>query len=79
MLRTVALAGMLILAPSLALAHNCPNLMGEIDAAMPSASLSDEDMARVQELRTEGQNLHEAGDHDASVEALEEAKSILGI
>ena len=80
MFRTFALAALLAFAPaSAALAHNCPNLMAEIDAALPTAELSDSDRQRVDELRAQGEELHEAGDHDGSMAALEEAKQILGI
>lgn len=79
MLRTLGLAAFLLLVPAAAFAHQCPVLMGEIDAALETASLSDADKSRVEELRTQGEELHSAGDHDASVAALQEAKGILGI
>lgn len=80
MFRTVALTALLAFAPaSAALAHNCPNLMMEIDAALTSAELSENDMQRVEELRAQGEELHNAGDHDGSMAALEEAKQLLGI
>lgn len=62
-----------------ALANQCPMLMTEIDAALQTADLSDADKARVEELRQQGEEAHEAGDHAASEEALNEAKDILGI
>lgn len=79
MLRTLAFAALLALAPASALAHSCPALMAEIDAALPTAQISDGDRQRVEELRTRGEELHVAGDHDGSMAALEEAKQILGI
>lgn len=80
MLRTLWLAAFLAFLPaSAALAHNCPNLMAEIDAAVPTADLSDADKQLVEDLRARGEELHEAGDHDGSMAALEEAKRILGI
>ncbi len=79
MLRILILAALMALAPANALAHNCPALMTEIDAALPAAELSDADKQRVEELRRQGEELHAAGDHDASMAALEEAKGILGI
>ena len=79
MIRTMALSIALILAPAVALAHNCPALMAEIDSALADTSLSGEELERVQELRAEGEELHVAGDHDGSMEALEEAKALLGI
>ena len=63
-----------------ALAGRCPAEMSAIDAALAAGtSLSAEDLARVQELRAEGERLHGAGDHAASVAALDEAKAMLGI
>lgn len=62
-----------------AMASNCPNLMAEIDAALETAQLSDEDNARVMALRTSGEELHTAGSHAESVQTLAEAKQILGI
>ena len=41
--------------------------------------LSDEQKAQVMELRAKGQQLHEAGQHQESVDTLAQAKQILGI
>lgn len=60
-------------------AFQCPADMSKIDAALASASLSDADKARVMELRASGEALHASGDHQASVDALAEAKALLGI
>jgi hypothetical protein len=79
MLRVSALALALILSPAVALAALCPALMAEVDAALPTAELSDEDRQRVEELRAQGEELHNAGDHPGSEAALNEAKGILGI
>jgi hypothetical protein len=62
-----------------AVAFQCPADMAAVDEAMASASLSAEDQARVQELRATGEAEHAAGNHQASVDALAEAKQILGI
>src|SRR5690606_17819458 len=59
-------------------ASQCPTLMNEIDAKLQTANLSDEDMARVMELRQLGEEQHEAGDHPASEASLQEALEILG-
>ena len=72
---TVALA----LAAGSAFAHNCPNEMRAIDAAMPKAKLDADKMAEVKKLRAEGEQLHKAGKHDESMAALGKAKTILGI
>ncbi|MGY6708975.1 MAG: hypothetical protein ACXIVF_11660 [Rhizobiaceae bacterium] len=79
MFRILALATALILSPAAAFAHSCPAVMAEIDAALPAADLSDADRERVQDLRAQGEELHEAGDHDGSMAALEEAKDIMGL
>lgn len=60
-------------------AGDCPNLMSAIDEAMTTAELSDEDKAKVMELRAKGEEEHTAGDHAASVATLAEAKAVLGI
>ena len=62
-----------------AAAFQCPADMAEVDAALQTASLSAEDRARVEQLRAEGEALHASGEHQASVDALAEAKTILGI
>lgn len=79
MLRILALTTALILSPAAAFAHSCPAVMAEIDAAMPAAELSDADRERVEELRAQGEELHEAGDHDGSMAALGEAREIMGL
>ena len=79
MLRSCAVAILLVLAPATAFAHSCPSLMADIDEALSTASISDEDRQRVEELRAQGEELHVAGDHDGSMEALEEAKQLLGL
>lgn len=79
MLRILIVAAGLALSPVAALAHSCPAVMAEIDAALPNASLSSEDAAKVTELRARGEELHNAGDHDGSMAALEEAKELLGM
>lgn len=65
--------------PLSAFAHSCPSVMAEIDAAMETASLSEEDMTKVKELRAQGEEQHNAGDHDASMATLGEAKALLGL
>ena len=72
-----AFSAALFVAP--AWAFQCPADMAAIDAAIASASLSAEDLAKVQELRARGEEEHAAGNHDASVATLAEAKTMLGI
>ena len=72
-------AGLLIFLASPVLAFQCPADMAAIDAALETAALSDADLARVTELRATGETEHTAGNHQASVDALAEAKKLLGI
>ena len=69
----------LLIAPSLALANNCPNEMKAIDAALPKAKLSAAQASEVKKLRADGEQLHKAGKHSESMAALGKAKGILGI
>ena len=64
---------------SAALAHNCPNEMKAIDAALPKAKLDAAKSAEVKKLRAEGEKLHKDGKHAESMAALGKAKSILGV
>ena len=75
----ILIALLLALAPVSAFANQCPTMMAAIDAAMPNASLSESDMAKVKQLRQQGEELHKAGDHAGSEAALGEAKKMLGI
>lgn len=75
-LLTLALAG----AAGLALAHNCPNEMKAIDAKLAAnPTVTSADMAKVKQLRAEGEAAHKAGNHDESMKKLGEAKKLLGI
>ena len=60
-------------------AHNCPNEVKAIDAALPKAKLDSKQQAEVRRLRNEGEQLHKAGKHDESMATLGKAKGILGI
>ncbi|NWG45014.1 MAG: hypothetical protein HXY25_00505 [Alphaproteobacteria bacterium] len=63
-----------------AFAMHCPADMKQIDAALAAGpELTEEQLARVKELRAEGEALHKAGNHKGSVEKLGEAKKILGL
>lgn len=80
MKRLVLAAALAAFAVSPALAYHCPADMAEIDAALAKKpDLSAEQMGKVKALRTEGEALHKAGNHDRSVEVLAEAKGILGL
>lgn len=66
-----------------AYANSCPLLMGDIDEALNDAAieqrLSEEELAEARQLRKQGEEAHRAGDHAKSMEALSQAKVILGI
>lgn len=64
---------------SMAWAHNCPNEVKAIDAALPKAKLDAKQTAEVKRLRDEGEQLHKAGKHSESMAALGKAKGILGV
>jgi hypothetical protein len=76
---TLVVAVSLALASGIAAAHNCPNEMKAIDAALPKAKLSDAQAAKVKQLRANGEKLHKEGKHGESMKALGEAKGILKI
>lgn len=62
-----------------AFAFQCPADIARINAALETEQLTEEQRAEVIVLRDEGQVLHDAGDHDASMKKLAEAMAILGI
>ncbi len=78
-MKTLITAGFFAILAAPVLSSQCPTDMAAIDAALENASLSDEQMAQVTELRATGESEHEAGNHQASVDALAEAKALLGI
>lgn len=79
-MKHLTLAAAFTLLASPLLAGQCPADIAAIDAALAAGTdLSEADLATVQELRDEGQSLHDSGDHDASVQTLAEAKAMLGI
>lgn len=60
-------------------AMHCPADMAKIDALLKTNPPSDAAvLAQVQQLRSEGEDLHKAGDHSGSVQALGEALQLLG-
>ncbi len=78
-MKTLITAGFFAILAGPALAFQCPSDIAAIDAALETASLSEEQLARVNELRMTGETEHAAGNHQASVDALAEAKALLGI
>ncbi len=83
LLRTLGAAALVtVLAGSAtqAFAFHCPADMAKIDAAMAAnPDISEEDKAKVTELRQQGEEQHNAGNHQESVDTLAEAMEILGI
>ncbi|NDV49124.1 MULTISPECIES: hypothetical protein [unclassified Salipiger] len=74
----LVLALPLVAAP--AFAFQCLAGMSTIGAALDSGpKLSEADLAQVRQLRTEGERLHAAGEHQHSIDILAEAMPILGI
>lgn len=61
-----------------ALAAHCPKDVSAIDAELAkNPPLSVEQLAEVKRLRDEGDRLHKAGQHGASIEALHKAMEII--
>jgi len=71
---------LLALVTSSAFAFHCPADMAAIDAKLATGvKLADADMAKVKQLRADGETAHKAGKHDESVKLLAEAMKILKI
>ena len=77
--KSILIAGLAMGLAAPALANSCPMDMQAIDDAMATTQLSETDQAKVTALRTTGEEQHNAGQHDASVKTLGEAKKMLGI
>ena len=77
-MKQVLLATSLLCLSTLAMAHGCPGEMKKIDAALPTAKLSAQDMSKVKDLRAKGEEQHKAGQHTESMATLAEAKKLLG-
>ncbi|ENY72845.1 hypothetical protein [Aeromonas diversa] len=73
----MALLALLLAAP--AMAFHCPADMKKIDDLLAQKpALNAGDLAKVKALRAEGEKLHKAGQHQASVDKLAEALKLLG-
>lgn len=59
------------------LANNCPVLMGQFETALATSTKDDATKAAATKLFETGKAAHEAGDHAASVKALDEALALL--
>ncbi len=73
------LAAVLLSVAALASAHNCPNEMKAIDAALQTSKLSGAQLEKVKALRAEGEKAHKEGKHGESMKSLGEAKKMLGL
>ena len=79
MKKTVILLS-LAAAGGLAFANPRANEMKAVDAKLATnPKLSEADMAKVKQLRADGEAAHKAGKHDDSMKKLGEAKKLLGI
>lgn len=79
MLRKLLIASAFVALTSPAFASQCPALMAQVDELLVTAQLSDEDLAKVTELRQQGEEFHAAGNHPDSEAALLEALEILNM
>ena len=73
------IAAVLFCMSTLSFAHNCPNEMKAIDAALNGTKLTGAELAKVKALRADGEKAHADGKHADSMKALGEAKKLLGI
>ena len=65
-------------APNLAYAGSCPLLMKEIDQLIEqSKQLSKEQLAEIKQLRQQGEEAHNQGDHKESEDLLKQALELL--
>lgn len=78
-LRSIIVAMALALASGTVFASSCPKEMKAIDAALPTAKLSETQMKEVKQLRADGEKLHKEGKHSESMAALGKAKKMLGM
>jgi hypothetical protein len=72
----IVTAAVFVLA-SPAMARMCPTLVKQIDEKLATAQLSDEDKAKVTELRNSGEKAHQDGKHDEAETDLNAALAIL--
>jgi hypothetical protein len=81
MMRIAALVALALAlgVPTAASARQCPQDMAKIDAALKTAQLSPSDKTEVEQLRKQGEEQHNAGNHPASEATLAKAKTILKI
>jgi hypothetical protein len=80
MKRCVLAAALMLAFATPAFAFHCPADMAKIDAKLAeSPALTAERLAEVQKLRKEGEDYHNAGNHQEAIDTLAKAMTILGI
>ena len=77
--RSILVASLFALTSGVAYAGTCPKHMKAIDAALPTAKLSDAQMADVKKYRADGETFHKAGKHADALDSLGKAEKILGV
>ncbi len=71
---------LLALTATSAFAFHCPADMKAIDAKLSAGvQLADADLAKVKQLRADGETAHKAGNHEESVKLLAQASKLLGL
>jgi hypothetical protein len=79
-MKRIALFTALAFASATAFAFHCPADMKKIDAALAkNPKLSAAQMSEVKKYRADGEALHKAGKHQASVDTLAKAMKVLDI
>jgi hypothetical protein len=72
-------AGLFVALSVPAVAFQCPSDMAKIDTTLATASLSEQQLDQVKQLRADGERLHNERQHQESIDTLAQAKTILGI
>ena len=75
--RSLLAAALLVAFSAPALAFHCPADVKAIDNALPKSNLTAPQKADVMKLRDEGEALHNAGNHQESVNVLAKAMRII--
>ena len=79
-MKKIAIAAVLALTSSAALAFHCPADMKKIDEALArNPTLPAAQMSEVKKYRADGEALHKAGKHQDSVDTLAKAMKLLNI
>ncbi|HEY7688423.1 MAG TPA: hypothetical protein VH835_07005 [Dongiaceae bacterium] len=80
MTRSILAAALALLIATPAFANSCPTKVKAIDEALAAnPNVSAEQLAQVEKLRDQGEDLHESGNHAESEKVLQQAMDILGL